>query len=43
MNFSEFAALCYELEKTPGRSSKVAAATAYLRRLAADEIRTGGE
>jgi DNA ligase-1 len=41
MDFSEFAALCYEMEKTPGRLAKVAAAAEYLRRLAADEIRTG--
>ena len=41
MNFSEFAALCYELEKTPSRLAKVAAAADYLRRLAPDEIRSG--
>ncbi|HEY3303887.1 MAG TPA: ATP-dependent DNA ligase, partial [Candidatus Binatia bacterium] len=41
MDFSEFAALCYALEKTPARSAKVAAAAEYLRRLAADEIRIG--
>jgi DNA ligase-1 len=41
MNLSEFAALCYALEKTPGRSAKVAAAADYLRRLAPDEIRSG--
>jgi len=41
MYFSDFAALCYALEKTPGRSAKVAAAADYLRRLAPDEIRPG--
>ena len=38
MNFSDFASLCYELEKTPGRLAKVAAAADYLRRLEPDEI-----
>src|SRR5262245_47055939 len=41
MNFSEFASLCYELEKTPSRLAKVAAAAAYLNRLQPDEIRYG--
>ncbi|MBI4522350.1 MAG: ATP-dependent DNA ligase [Deltaproteobacteria bacterium] len=41
MDFSEFAALCYELEKTPGRLAKVAAAAEYLKRLSPDEIRHG--
>jgi DNA ligase 1 len=41
MTFSDFAAVCYELEKTPGRLAKVAAAAAYLRRLRPDEIRFG--
>jgi DNA ligase-1 len=41
MEFSQFAALCYELEKTPGRLAKVAAAADYLRRLDRDEIRAG--
>lgn len=41
MNFSEFAALCYKLEKTPARLAKVAAAADYLRRLEPDEIRLG--
>jgi DNA ligase 1 len=41
MNFSDFAALCYELEKTPGRLAKVAAAADYLGRLKPDEIRPG--
>ncbi|HEX2385906.1 MAG TPA: ATP-dependent DNA ligase, partial [Candidatus Binatia bacterium] len=41
MEFSEFAALCYELEKTPGRLTKVAAAAEYLKRLNAEEIRAG--
>ena len=40
VNFSEFAALCYELEKTPSRLAKIAAAADYLRRLKRDEIRT---
>ncbi len=39
MNFSDFAALCYELEKTPSRLVKVAAAADYLRQLEPDEIR----
>ncbi len=41
MNFSDFASLCYELEKTPSRLAKVAAAADYLRRLEPDEIRPG--
>lgn len=41
MKFAEFAALCYELEKTPGRLAKVAAAAEYLTRLEPDEIRYG--
>lgn len=41
MNFSEFASLCYELEKTPSRLAKIALASEYLRRLEADEIRHG--
>ena len=41
MNFSDFASLCYELEKTPSRLAKVASAAAYLKRLRADEIRCG--
>ncbi len=41
MNFSDFASLCYELEKTPSRLAKVAAAAEYLRRLEPDEIRPG--
>lgn len=41
MNFAEFAALCYELEKTPSRLAKIAAASEYLRKLEPDEIRTG--
>src|SRR5919109_3159459 len=41
MNFSEFASLCYELEKTPSRLGKVAAAAEYLKRLEPDEIRYG--
>jgi DNA ligase-1 len=41
MTFSDFAALCYDLEKTPGRLAKVAAAADYLRRLEPDEIRCG--
>jgi DNA ligase-1 len=41
VNFSEFAELCYELEKTPGRLAKVGAAAEYLKRLTPDEIRYG--
>ena len=41
MDFSEFAALCYELEKTSSRLAKVAAAAEYLKRLEPDEIRFG--
>jgi DNA ligase-1 len=41
MNFSEFASLCYELEKTPSRLAKVAAAAEYLKRLDPNEIRHG--
>ena len=41
MEFSDFASLCYELEKTSSRLAKVAAAADYLRRLEADEIRPG--
>ncbi|HEY1269281.1 MAG TPA: ATP-dependent DNA ligase [Candidatus Binatia bacterium] len=41
MNFAEFAALCYALEKTPGRLAKVAAAAEYLKRLDPEEIRPG--
>ena len=41
MNFSDFASLCYELEKTPSRLAKIAAAADYLRRLEPDEIRPG--
>jgi DNA ligase-1 len=41
MNFSDFASLCYELEKTPSRLAKVAAAADYLHRLEPDEIRPG--
>ncbi|HTM07512.1 MAG TPA: ATP-dependent DNA ligase [Verrucomicrobiae bacterium] len=41
MEFGEFAALCYELEKTPGRLAKIAAAAKYLIRLNRDEIRVG--
>lgn len=40
MNFAEFAALCRDLTKTPGRLAKIAAAADYLRRLRPDEIRT---
>jgi DNA ligase-1 len=39
MEFSEFAALCYELERTPGRLAKVAAAANYLARLTPGELR----
>ena len=41
MNFAEFASLCYELEKTPSRLAKIAAAAAYLKRLQPGEIRFG--
>jgi DNA ligase-1 len=41
MNLAEFAALCYELEKTPSRLAKIASASEYLRRLQPDEIRSG--
>ena len=41
MNFADFAALCYELEKTPSRLAKVMAAADYLRRLEPEEIRPG--
>jgi len=41
MNFSEFASLCYELEKTPSRLAKIASAAEYLKRLQTDEIRSG--
>lgn len=41
MNFLDFASLCYELEKTPSRLAKIAAAADYLRRLEPDEIRPG--
>jgi len=39
VEFSAFAALCYDLEKTPGRLAKVAAAADFLRRLQSSEIR----
>jgi DNA ligase-1 len=41
MNFSQFAFLCYKLEKTPSRLAKIAAAAEYLKRLEFDEIRSG--
>ncbi len=41
MNFSDFASLCYELEKTPSRLAKIASTAAYLKRLESDEIRSG--
>src|ERR1043166_1628552 len=41
MYFSEFSSLCYELEKMPSRLAKIAAASAYLKRLNSDEIRFG--
>jgi DNA ligase-1 len=41
VNFLDFASLCYELEKTPSRLAKIAAAADYLRRLEPDEIRPG--
>jgi DNA ligase-1 len=39
MYFSDFASLCYELEKTPSRLAKIGAAADYLKRLEPDEIR----
>ncbi|MGB7948082.1 MAG: ATP-dependent DNA ligase [Candidatus Binatia bacterium] len=41
MNFSDFATLCYELEKTPSRLAKIASAASYLKRLQPEEIRYG--
>jgi DNA ligase 1 len=41
MNFSDFASLCYELEKTPSRLAKIASAAEYLKRLEPEEIRHG--
>ncbi len=41
MNFSEFASLCYDLEKTSSRLAKISAAAEYLKRLGTDEIRDG--
>ena len=41
MDFSDFASLCYELEKTSSRLAKVAAAADYLKRIEPDEIRWG--
>jgi len=41
MNFSEFASLCYELEKTPSRLAKIASAAEYLKRLEPHEVRYG--
>jgi DNA ligase-1 len=41
MDFSDFASLCYELEKTSSRLAKVAAAAEYLKQLDPDEIRHG--
>jgi len=41
VSFSDFASLCYELEKTPSRLAKVVVAADYLRRLEPDEIRFG--
>lgn len=41
MNFSEFAALCYQLEQTSSRLTKVDLAAKYLKRLNAKEIRHG--
>src|SRR5919112_3748727 len=41
MRFSEFAALCYQLEKTSSRLTKVALAAEYLKRLDLEEIRHG--
>jgi DNA ligase 1 len=41
MRFSEFAALCYQLEQTSSRLAKVDLAAEYLKRLDAEEIRHG--
>jgi DNA ligase-1 len=41
MNFSDFAALCYELEKTPSRLAKIASAAAYLKCIQPEEICCG--
>ena len=41
MNFSEFATLCYDLEKTASRLTKVDLTSRYLKELKSDEIRTG--
>ncbi|MGE5306186.1 MAG: ATP-dependent DNA ligase [Alphaproteobacteria bacterium] len=41
MDFSDFASVCYELEKTSSRLAKVAAAAEYLKRLEPEEIRCG--
>ena len=41
MDFSEFATLCYKLEKTASRLAKVAAAAKYLKGLKQDEVRDG--
>ncbi len=41
MNFADFASLCYELEKTPGRLTKIDLAAEYLKRLEPPEIRSG--
>jgi len=41
MDFSDFASLCYVLEKTPSRLAKIAAAAEYLKRLEPNEIRFG--
>mgnify|MGYP003578526506 CR=1 FL=1 len=41
MNFSDFASLCYQLEKTPGRLAKIADAADYLHRLQPHEIHPG--
>jgi DNA ligase-1 len=41
VEFSHFASLCYELEKTPSRLAKIATAVEYLRHLSPDEIRSG--
>ena len=41
VKFSDFATLCYELEKTPSRLAKIAAAAEFVRRFEPDEIRFG--
>src|SRR6185369_15106250 len=41
MHFSDFAALCFDLEKTSSRLAKIALVSRYLKQLQTHEIRTG--